>query len=72
MLNAAAQERNIDLRDSYLVGDRWRDIEAGRAAGCETFFVDYNYDERRPENPGTIVSSLAEASRIILSNTANQ
>jgi len=66
MLNEAARERDICLLDSYMVGDRWRDIEAGQAAGCKTFFVDYQYDERRPDDPGEIVSGLAEASRIIL------
>jgi len=67
MLMEAARERDISLLDSYMIGDRWRDIEAGKAAGCATFFVDYGYNERRPGQPGVIVSSLAEASGIILS-----
>ena len=67
LLMLAAEHFGIDLRTSYMVGDRWRDIEAGRAAGCKTFFVDYQYDERQPERPDYIVASLADAAAIILS-----
>jgi D-glycero-D-manno-heptose 1,7-bisphosphate phosphatase len=66
LLEMAAEARTIDLRSSYLVGDRWRDIDAGRAAGCTTFFVDYRYDERRPDAPDYVVASLAEAAEIII------
>ena len=31
-----------------MIGDRWRDVDAGNAAGCKAFFVDYGYDEARP------------------------
>ena len=71
MLIEAAQQHGISLKDSYMIGDRWRDIEAGKAAGCSTFFVDYQYDERRPVNPGKIVSGLAEASRYIMQKITN-
>jgi len=37
----AAHKLKIDLSKSYLVGDRWRDIEAGNAAKCSSFFIDY-------------------------------
>ncbi len=66
MLLDAARERNIDLEKSILVGDRWRDIEAGHAAGCQSFFIDYRYDEKRPDLPYTVVESLAAAGKIIL------
>jgi D-glycero-D-manno-heptose 1,7-bisphosphate phosphatase len=58
----AARDRNIDLRRSFMVGDRWRDVEAGRAAGVRTVLIDRNYDERLPSNPPDwIVTSLSEA-----------
>ena len=44
LLDAAARI-GIDLARSFMVGDRWRDIEAGDAAGCRTVFIDYGYDE---------------------------
>lgn len=61
-----ANEYEIDLSKSFMIGDRWRDIEAGIAAGCKTFFIDYQYDEKRPTYFDYKVSSLFEASTIIL------
>ena len=56
----------IDLKRSFMVGDRWRDIEAGQRAGCKTFFINYGYKERKPNAPDFIVASLLEAEKIIL------
>ena len=61
MLLAAAEELGLDLVRSFMVGDRWRDIDAGRRAGCRTVFVDRGYEERQPEAPDAIVADLAEA-----------
>ncbi|MGQ0663492.1 MAG: D-glycero-alpha-D-manno-heptose-1,7-bisphosphate 7-phosphatase [Pseudomonadota bacterium] len=73
MLFAAAREWRVDLGRSFMVGDRWRDIAAGRAAGCTTFLVDRGYDEERPaEAPDYTVASLAEAGRIILALLARR
>ena len=47
MLVEAARSFDIDLSTSIMVGDRWKDIEAGQAAGCRTVFIDYGYDEPR-------------------------
>ena len=66
MLLEAAIEHNIDLRRSFMVGDRWRDIGAGYAAGCETVLVSSNYEERQPENPDIVVKSLHEAAKYII------
>jgi D-glycero-D-manno-heptose 1,7-bisphosphate phosphatase len=65
LLNAAI-EHQIDLKGSFMVGDRWRDIEAGASAGCKTFFINYGYHEKQPDFPDFIVSSLAEAAEIII------
>ena len=69
-LLTAALEHDIDLAKSHMVGDRWRDVEAGAAAGCQTFFVDYAYAEKQPENPDHRVKSLAAAANIILESTS--
>jgi len=61
----AANEYSIDLRASYMVGDRWRDMEAGQRAGCKTIFIQYNYAEPQPQSPTYIVKSLAEATEKI-------
>lgn len=54
-----------------MVGDRWRDVEAGKAAGCYTFFIDHEYRERRPADPDAVVKSLEEASGRILQDANN-
>jgi D-glycero-D-manno-heptose 1,7-bisphosphate phosphatase len=66
MLLEAAREWSLRLEESFLVGDRWRDIAAGKAAGCRTILIDGHYAERRAESPDATVASLLEASRFIL------
>ncbi len=66
LLEEAAKAWNIDLAASYIIGDRWRDIEAGRRAGCRSIFVDHGYRERQPDGPFLRVRSLAEAANCIL------
>jgi D-glycero-D-manno-heptose 1,7-bisphosphate phosphatase len=66
LLCDAASEWQIDLTRSIMIGDRWRDIEAGQNAGCQTVFIDYNYVERRPVSYDQCVDSLAQAAEWIL------
>ena len=47
----AAAEYGIDLASSYIVGDRWRDVLAGQAAGCRTILVDHGIEHERPALP---------------------
>ena len=65
-LIAAANKHVINLGESYMIGDRWRDIEAGQTAGCKTIFIDYGYDEKQPASMDFRVRSLLEATQIIL------
>ncbi len=67
MLLEAAQEWALELPRCVMVGDRWRDIEAGKAVGCKTILVQRGYEERQAEAPDAVVGSLAEASALILS-----
>lgn len=62
----AARRHGIDLRRSFTVGDRWRDVEAGRNAGTATVFVDRHYDEPLPNPPDAVVGGLEEASQWIV------
>lgn len=66
MLVRAARELNIDLKRSFMVGDRWRDIDCGHAVGCATILVDYGYDELLRQSPDHRVKSLAEAADVIV------
>jgi len=67
MLLSAAREHGVDLTSSYMVGDRWRDVAAGRAAGCATIFVDYGFEQDGPNTPDRVVASLPQAVDVILS-----
>ncbi len=65
MLLRAAEEMNLDLSTSIMIGDRWRDIESGRAAGCLTFWIDHGYSESLRSAPDYTVSSLLAAARLL-------
>jgi D-glycero-D-manno-heptose 1,7-bisphosphate phosphatase len=66
MLVEAAARHGFDLAASYMVGDRWRDVEAGRRAGCTTVFLDRDYSETVPDRPDATVRTIAEAADWIL------
>lgn len=61
LLTEAAMDWRVSLPMSTMVGDRWRDVEAGRRAGCRTVFIDRRYTERRPDGPDLVVAELADA-----------
>jgi len=69
MLLDAASELSLDLSKSFMIGDRWRDVEAGKAAGCKTILVESAYSEKSAQNPDAVVSSLLEASQLILAQS---
>jgi D-glycero-D-manno-heptose 1,7-bisphosphate phosphatase len=62
LLLRAAQKYALELSDSFLIGDRWRDIDAAHAAGCRAVWIDHGYNERGPSRPPeACVDSLAGA-----------
>jgi D-glycero-D-manno-heptose 1,7-bisphosphate phosphatase len=66
LLMEAASAYNIDLNRSFMVGDRWSDVVAGQAAGCETFLIDLPYSKAERCSPDHRVRDLGEAVEIIL------
>jgi len=70
MIFDAAARHGIDLASSYLVGDRWRDVHAGRSAGCRTIFIDNGYPQDQPHQPDKVAHSLREAADFILDRHA--
>ena len=66
MLKRAADELDVDLSQSFMVGDRWRDIDCGHAAGCQTIFIDHGYSEALKKGPHHRVKNLLEAAHIIV------
>ena len=67
MLLEAAGEHDITLQGSFMFGDRWRNIGAGKVARCTTIFIDRGYREQAPEKQGHVAGSLAEAAKWIVS-----
>jgi D-glycero-D-manno-heptose 1,7-bisphosphate phosphatase len=73
MLEEAAARYHLDLPHCYMVGDRWRDVDAGHRAGCRTILLDYGYRERAADNePAARVTSLIEAAGWILQDAATR
>lgn len=64
MLLQAAQKWGIDLTGSFLIGDTWKDMEAGKACGCKTILLDACYNQ--DAHCDLRVKSLSEAVSIIL------
>lgn len=64
MLLEAAQKWNIDLENSWIVGDRAKDIEAGKAAGCKTCLIEYGYTY--PCNPNLTCKNVLEFVQTII------
>ena len=66
MVLDAARELGADLARSYLVGDRWRDIDCGHAAGCTTIFIERGYSEKLRRPPHHYAANLLDAAQLIL------
>lgn len=62
LLLQAANDYSIDLTESIMIGDRWKDIEAGQRAGCHTIWIDRQYQEAQPkQQPSYTAISLSDA-----------
>lgn len=71
LLLQAAATHAIDLSSSFMIGDRWKDVETGRRAGCATVLIEYGYAETGPDRhrPDHVVHSLSEAAERILNKS---
>ncbi len=66
MLLDAAAALGLDLTRSWMIGDRWRDVDCGRRAGVRTVFIDFSYREELDASPEFTVKSFDEAADLIL------
>ena len=69
MLLDAAEEFGIDLKNSFMIGDRWRDVGAGINAGCHTIFIERCYREELQFQPEWVCDDLRSAAEYIMSGT---
>lgn len=70
LLMRGAARHGVDLTASVMIGDRWKDIEAGRRAGCATVLIDHHYHEapRGDGVPDYTAPSFSEAAAWVLRN----
>lgn len=61
LLLRAAKRDGIELSQSFMVGDRWRDIEAGHSAGCRTVLIGDGYGEKFKAKPDAEFGTLTQA-----------
>ena len=66
MLLEAAGDYSLSLEECFMIGDRWRDIDAGKNVGCQTVFIDRGYNEKAPTDPDFTAKSLLSAADILL------
>jgi len=66
MITDAAEALGLDLARSWMVGDRWRDVDCGQRAGLRTVFIDFGYDEALRAPPDFTVKTFTEAAAVIL------
>lgn len=66
MLLSLAKKHDIDLTSSYIIGDRWRDISAGKSAGCKTILLGTGMGEPFPKKPDYHMAEFSGAVDIIL------
>ena len=67
----ATKKWNINLNKSYMIGDRWKDIDAGTVSGCKTIFIDNKYNESIKSKPNYVSKDLFNAVKIIEKNEKN-
>ena len=66
MLLRAAAVLEIDIASSYMIGDRWRDVDCARAAGCHATFIDRGYAEPLRQQPDVTVTTFGDAVTAVL------
>ena len=60
----AKKKFNIDLKNSFMIGDRWKDIDAGNRAKCKTILINKNYNEAIKTKPDYTIGSFWELKKI--------
>lgn len=66
LLLSAAKDFDLDLRQSFIIGDTGRDMDAGKAVNCRTILLDGGYAQEHLENADDVIHSLYEVGDLIL------
>ena len=68
LLLKAVKEFNINIKKSYMIGDRKKDMDAAKNIGCRSIFIDRNYHETKPKTQLYTCKSLNKAVSFIKKN----
>ena len=68
MVYRAAGALKIDLASSFMIGDRWQDVDCAHAAGCRAIFIDHGYAEPLRQKPDITVKTFGEAVEAVLND----
>ena len=60
------KKKKIDLTKSFVVGDRWRDIDLAYNLNCKSIFINRKYKEKLNKRPNYVCASTIEAIKLIL------
>ena len=66
MVNHILLRKSLDLTKSFVIGDRWRDIDFAYNIKCKSIFIDRKYSEKLNNKPNYICKSTSQAINIIL------
>ena len=64
MLIKASKKYKINLSKSFVVGDRWKDIETGKITNCKTIFIDKKNDEKIKSKPDHYIKNFYQLNKI--------
>jgi len=64
MLKHASKKYGINLHKSFVIGDRWKDIEAGKKVKCQTIFIDKKYNEKLKSKPNYNIKNFSQVREI--------
>ena len=65
MVLKSKSKYNLNLKKSYIIGDRWRDVGVGQKTQCNSILIDRNYDEKMIFKPMHVVKKIGEIYKII-------
>ena len=65
LLIKAIKKHDINVKKSFMIGDRRKDIEAAYKIKCKSIFIDRNYNEKKPVSHIFSCSSLSQAVKFI-------
>ena len=62
----AKDKYDLNLNQSFVIGDRWRDMDAAENSNCKSVFIDHHYSEKHPSKYKFSFENIDDAMRFII------